>query len=311
MNKNKLFSTSYIIFFLLGNALSLYAQTIERQNFEQAIHDLDFVQDSNQDERGILLAGSSGIQFTTAQLMEFQNKNHAEPQSRPRYIARENLPQNPQSPKVVQYPINKNLRHDEQQIFENQSNNQATIYRNPQTLGTNFLGGQFSDSFFFPPDSMGAVGRTQFIVCINGLIRTFNKATGTVDGVINTSLNSFFNSVRNGLNTSDPRIRFDRLANRWFITCINVPTNEINNRLMLAVSNTSTITPSTIWTFFFLDATGGRVLIKVLYILERQSLLMDHFLVEEHMWCRKAQYWELAQWLLIHFPPLIVVQGVE
>ncbi len=38
----------------------------------------------------------------------------------------------------------------------------------PQPLGTSFTGATLSESGFVPPDSMGAVGPTQYVVLVNG-----------------------------------------------------------------------------------------------------------------------------------------------
>ena len=48
--------------------------------------------------------------------------------------------------------------------------------------------------------------------------------------------------------TSDPRVRYDRLSGRWFITMIDV--NGTNNRILLAVSSGSTVTNASNFTFF-------------------------------------------------------------
>src|SRR2546427_4604917 len=83
----------------------------------------------------------------------------------------------------------------------------------PQTVGLNFTGATLADSGFIPPDSMGAVGPAQFIVAINGRLRSFNKTTGAADGALNRTANDFFTPVRTpGYNTSDPRIRYDRFT---------------------------------------------------------------------------------------------------
>src|SRR5581483_8454958 len=61
------------------------------------------------------------------------------------------------------------------------------------TVAASFTGATHAESGFVPPDSMGAVGPTQFLVAINGRIRVFSK-TGVV-GALNTSLATFFSSV--------------------------------------------------------------------------------------------------------------------
>ncbi len=126
----------------------------------------------------------------------------------------------------------------------------------PQTVALSVLGSFTSESSGFPPDSMGAIGPTQFFVTVNGRFKTLNKTTGVADGAINTTPNTFFTSVRNGSSMSDPRVRFDRITNRWFVVMINVSTP---NRVCIAVSSGPTITNTSSFTFFFFthDATGG------------------------------------------------------
>ncbi len=115
----------------------------------------------------------------------------------------------------------------------------------------------------FPPDVMGAVGPTQFITFVNGRLRSFNKTTGVADGVLNADPKVFFNSVMTTPTssnfTSDPRIRYDRISARWLLIIIDVPggSGALANRCLLAVSNSSTITVATTWTFTqFLGQTG-------------------------------------------------------
>ncbi len=132
----------------------------------------------------------------------------------------------------------------------------------PGPFGTNgtpiaFTGATLSDTGAYPPDTMGAVGPSQFIVAVNGRIRTFDKSTGLADGVLNSSMDSFFNSVMtppaNNNFTSDPRIRYDRLSGRWFVLIIDVPgqNGASPNRVLLAVSDSSVITAGTVWSFYY------------------------------------------------------------
>src|SRR5579864_7975112 len=56
----------------------------------------------------------------------------------------------------------------------------------PQTIGVKFDGVTGpADTGAFPPDSMGAVGPTQFIIFVNGRLASYSKATGFGDGVLN------------------------------------------------------------------------------------------------------------------------------
>jgi hypothetical protein len=123
--------------------------------------------------------------------------------------------------------------------------------RDPQTLGVNFLGANLTDTNSFPPDTMGAAGPTQFLVGVNGRIRSFSKTTGSSDGGLNADMDVFFNSVRNGQPTSDPRVRFDRVSGRWFVTVVNFAATLSNNRVLVAVSSSGTISIGTIWTFSY------------------------------------------------------------
>jgi hypothetical protein len=162
---------------------------------------------------------------------------------------RENLPQAPGALESSQWPISENPP----------SQNPLA----PQTLGISFAGATLSDASAFPPDVMGAAGPTQYVVFVNGRIRTFNKVTGIADGVIDADPDAFFSLVMNppGVGkvtfTSDPNVRYDRLSGRWFLTIIDV-TLDIDsgyidkpNRLLIAWSDGSIIAPSTLWSFTY------------------------------------------------------------
>src|SRR5712671_2008797 len=82
----------------------------------------------------------------------------------------------------------------------------------PQIPSTSFQGTSLSESGFIPPDSMGAVGPTQVIVMSNGRIKVFSKAGAS--GPLNTSTDTFFNSVRASFSASDGHVRYDRLSGR-------------------------------------------------------------------------------------------------
>ena len=125
----------------------------------------------------------------------------------------------------------------------------------PQPIGVNASGpGSGPTPCGTPPDTMGAVGPTQFIAFVNCNIVSYNKATGAPDGVLNTTPGVFFTSVKSS-SVSDPHIRYDRLTQRWFLVIIDV--TFPNNRVLLAVSNSATITPSTVWSFFFFQSANG------------------------------------------------------
>lgn len=202
---------------------------------------------------GIPFAGAPGVAETIGQIMTRQaarevagpvEKDMEEEIEQP---DRTHLPQNPASPDAATMP---KLPPG----FEQQSTGIEPF--SPQTVGTNFTGATLSGvnpTLSFPPDCMGAVGPTQYVVFVNGRLVTFNKTTGVADGALNADPDVFFSSVVNGSYTSDPRIRYDRLTGRWFLVIINVSTP---NRILLAVSDAASagvISGSTVFTFFYID----------------------------------------------------------
>ena len=115
--------------------------------------------------------------------------------------------------------------------------------------GTSFLGADFGDSGFVPPDSMGAVGPTQVLVDVNGHLRVFDKSGNQTPGDLDVSDSTFWDSVLPmSVEPTDPGVEYDRLSGRWIISAISVQNN--NNLVMVAVSDSSTITDETGFTFF-------------------------------------------------------------
>lgn len=189
--------------------------------------------------------GDAGVAESVSSIMARQAERGFEQRAPRRSIEHESRRRpvdNPEAPAVSQWPP---------AAGEPQRGPAALA---PQTPSTTFLGATLADTGAFPPDTMGTVGPTQFIVAVNGRIRSFNKTTGVADGVLNVDSDVFFASVLTpGPNfTSDPRIRYDRLSGRWYLVIIDVPNSgTVPNRTLLAVSDTATITGTTVWTFFF------------------------------------------------------------
>jgi peptidase C25-like protein len=197
------------------------------------------------------------IQRTTAELMADEASRPAQSRSRmmkPEFEHdRDNIPDGPGAIAASQWPLP-------------DKNAPTPQLGAPQTLGTQFDGATGpSETGAFPPDTMGAVGPTQFVVFLNGRLRTFNKTTGVADAVINVDSDVFFASVITppGVGevafTSDPMVRFDRLSNRWFLVIIDVVLNAATgattkaNRVLIAVNDAASngvISGATIWTFY-------------------------------------------------------------
>lgn len=188
---------------------------------------------------GVPWSGSHGLTETVDQIMA-REKQHPfvlsgvrEPKPEP--TAPQPIKQdNPAAPQVARWPLS---------LLPPRTGQILGPFA-PQTVGTSFLGAQVSESGYVPPDCMGAIGPTQFLVCVNGRIKVFDRS-GTV-GSLNTGTDVFFASVRSA-GTSDPRVRFDRFSSRWFIIMIDVATT---NRVLLAVSSGATITGTSSFTFY-------------------------------------------------------------
>lgn len=219
--------------------------------------------DPTKDSSGVRLASTSGVRERTSDIMQRQAlapPPGPRPEHELEYPDRDNLPQNPDAPATASTPANAPL-------FSGPS---AT--RNIHTTANSFDGPTLTDTGAFPPDSMGTVGPTQYIVFVNGRIRSYTKG-GTADGVLNADPDVFFASVTTPVGgsvvidfTSDPQIRYDRFTARWYMSIIDVPctnatcTATAANRWLLAVSDAAsggTISGSTVWTFFKVQADPG------------------------------------------------------
>jgi hypothetical protein len=192
--------------------------------------------------KGRAIKGAPGITESVAQIM-------ARPQKAVSYTKeikytetqgpdRDNLPQNQASPDSSTYPPRADFGYG------------PGPTRGPLfSLGNSWLGpiggGTGSESPYVPPDTMGDVSPTQVIVTVNGRFKIYDRQ-GNV-GALNTDPNTFFQSVR-AASMSDPRIRWDRLSQRWYIVMIDVLST--NNRVCIAVSNGPTVTDTSSFTFY-------------------------------------------------------------
>ena len=97
-----------------------------------------------------------------------------------------------------------------------------------------------TDVPFTPPDTMGDIGPAQYVVALNGLIRTISRDTGVKDDVLNVPLDVFYGRT----DTGDPRVRYDRRTGRWFVLAFTI---AAPNSYVLAVSSGGVISASTSW----------------------------------------------------------------
>jgi hypothetical protein len=190
--------------------------------------------------------GAAGIRRTTQQIMR-QAPAHKPTHAPPKFNAQLKLEPNPNGRSTTG---DKALS--------------AAVTGPKLAVGTSFTGGTLAEEDagaggWVPPDTMGAVGPTQFLVVLNGMVKVLSK-TGSV-GSLNTDLNTFFSSVLTPppaggeTDTTDPRVRYDKLSGRWIVQCIDLTFDQFgnvqqNNRFLIAISDSSTISNATVWTFF-------------------------------------------------------------
>ena len=279
---------------------------------------------------GVPWTGAAGIIETTEQMMIRERQAQLLPR-KPRPLRKEleyerpkDLPQNPDAPAVSQWPP-----VDESNSSQRPDQPGLTVQPlAPQTTSTSFTGATLADTGAFPPDTMGAVGPTQYCVAVNGRFRTFNKTTGIADGNLDINSDVFFASVlttpsAGGFNfTTDPQIRFDRLSDRWFIVMLDVPLNSVGdtdkpNRILLAVSNTATITSSTAWTLYqfqgdatlFTDYESLGIDANALYIGGNMFTLAGAFNSTKGFVVRKAEMLTASPLVVTAFPNLAAGTG--
>jgi hypothetical protein len=124
----------------------------------------------------------------------------------------------------------------------------------PQSLADEIIGPQISDTIgYVPPDTMGAVGPTQFLFSVNGRFRGYNKNTPHTQ-IFDIDQATFWGSTADPSGVSDAHVRYDSPTQRWFITEIDVPTG--NNHILLAVSSGPDLATAS-WTQFQIPATGS------------------------------------------------------
>jgi hypothetical protein len=125
------------------------------------------------------------------------------------------------------------------------------------SVGLSFTGSTFSDSGWFPPDTMGAVSETHIVELINGRFSVYDKSDGSV--LTSTSLDAFWSATGAAPDnaTFDPRILYDVPSGRWFAAAvdnrfgIDDPLDGLN-RILVAVSDTSD--PTGTWSGFGIDS---------------------------------------------------------
>lgn len=100
--------------------------------------------------------------------------------------------------------------------------------------GTSMLDNCALNGCFRPPDTMGAVGVTQFLETSNGSITVYDKTNGAVQSRV--GMVAFWaNAGLPGGAGGDQRVLFDHYADRWIMAGFGATSNVIN----IAVSDTA------------------------------------------------------------------------
>lgn len=91
----------------------------------------------------------------------------------------------------------------------------------------------FLDGAFRPPDTMGAVGTTQFMETSNGSVAVYNNANGAL--LSRQRASTFWQNMGLSGSAGDQRVLFDHYSNRWIANGFCATVNEI----CIGVSDTS------------------------------------------------------------------------
>ena len=105
---------------------------------------------------------------------------------------------------------------------------------------------------YVPPDTMGAVGPTQFLFSVNTNLRAYNKNVPHTQ-IFDVEETVFWGATADPAGVSDTHVRYDRATQRWFITEIDVPNGD--NHILLAVSSGPDLSTAS-WTKFAIPATA-------------------------------------------------------
>jgi hypothetical protein len=113
------------------------------------------------------------------------------------------------------------------------------------SLGFDGIGrGKYGFSVLYsPPDTVGAVGATQYVQWVNTYFAVFDKATGSIAAGFPKAGNAIWAGFGGGCETNndgDPIVQYDKAANRWILTQFSVSTTPYLQ--CIAVSTTSDAT---------------------------------------------------------------------
>ena len=80
---------------------------------------------------------------------------------------------------------------------------------------------------YAPPDTVGAVGATQYVQWVNAMFAVYNKSTGAIVSGFPKYGNALWQGFGGGCETNndgDPIVQYDKVAGRWVLTQFSVST---------------------------------------------------------------------------------------
>ncbi|WP_447598434.1 PEP-CTERM sorting domain-containing protein [Nitrospira sp. Nam80] len=122
------------------------------------------------------------------------------------------------------------------------------------SIGQNFTGSSFLNSGFIPPDTIGAVGPTNFVEILNGRYAVYDKGSGSV--IQSSTLDQFWSNagavpIKYAF---DPRVVYDPFSERYLAA--SVDNADGPNNFLLAVSKSSD--PTLGWNGFSIQSDSTR-----------------------------------------------------
>ena len=180
-------------------------------------------------------------------------------------------------------PLN-NINRNPKSLIPKSLLNPRLVTRQPDiTILQTFEASDYQENGQYGPSGDGSVGSTQFILGCKGRIRSFNKATGQIDNVLNMAYDRFFSSITNGAFCADPNIVFDQINRRWFLFC-NASKIAADQSIVLAMSDNGNgtgdpVTPQTVWKFFVVDNGANSGFDTSLPSFDYTNLGVDQFRV--------------------------------
>lgn len=156
----------------------------------------------------------------------------------------------PENPSLDEFPFSRS----KPPIFQEQNSLPVGSANLEQRIKREALFRGPEDPFLDPPDPCAAVGPNHVVFVVNTRVGFYNKATGAQQFL--QDLPTFFGSTAETDFQFDPKVVFDPVANRWYVTILDgfdssSPANRSN--ILLAVSDDAD--PNGTWFRYRVNAT--------------------------------------------------------